>query len=107
MRNLLLLALFTSALARAESIQGVTQITCVDRKTLLTVLGEYGEIPLARGTTNNGALVIYVNPKTGSWTVAELVASGLYCIDATGEGFEAVPEDLRREFLRQQKEVYQ
>ena len=64
-------------------------------------------MPLARGRTSTGALVIYVNPKTGSWTVVELVQSGLYCVDATGEGFEPVPEDLREEFQRQQKGLYQ
>ena len=107
MRYLVLLALLFSAVARAEAVQGVTRITCVDRQTLLSVLAEYGEVPLARGSTSNGALVIYVNPKTGSWTVAELTPSGLYCIDATGDGFEPVPEDARQSFMREQKGLYQ
>jgi hypothetical protein len=55
----------------------------------------YGEKPVVRAITKNGlALVLTVNPKTGTWTALYLSPGGNACAINAGTGFDmpaAVP----------------
>jgi len=61
---------------------------------------KYGEFPLARGTSNRSLdgvpdriLVVFLNPETRSWTMAEQVTDEVVCIVALGQGFKPLDED--------------
>lgn len=100
-----LLALATFSL-RAEVIEGTSRMVCMDRAILLALLDRYDEVPLARGLGEDGTLVIYANPKTGTYTLVERESGGLYCVFASGERFEPVPETARRQFIEQRRQRY-
>lgn len=106
MRYLVLLALFFSALARAEVLQVPTDLICSDRKTLLEVLDKYSEQPLLRGQGRTGWVVIYVNPETHTWTMVERVEQDLYCYVSAGQEFSPVEPEVRRGFLDQRRGRY-
>lgn len=91
---------------RAEVILADTTITCMDRTSLLALLDRYLEQPLIRGRTeDNGAVVIYTNPSTLTYTVVERVEN-LYCLLASGTDFAPVPRELRQQFLEQRSKRY-
>ena len=106
MRYLVLLALFITALARAEVVSGVTELTCSDRKVLLEVLDKYSEVPLARGETRQGWLVVYINPETLTWTMVEKIDDDVYCYVAAGQDFVPIPDEVRRAFQEQRRLRY-
>jgi len=73
-----------------------TTLVCVDQKGLTQTITEFEELSFAGGVAmrdvpgvglvkNN--LVIFVNPKTQSWTIVERFSTELYCVVALGEGF--------------------
>jgi len=84
------------------------QNVCVDLNTLELTLQEFEEIPFVRGLSNRDpigivSLVVFVNPKTGSWTIVEKIQTGRYCILGVGSDFEAVPNNLRQELQKERK----
>lgn len=99
----LLLAANTSS---AEVVQGISEMTCTDRKTLLALLDKYQEVPLIRGTSNGVPMVIYVNPQTQTWTQVELIERSVYCVTAAGEEFGPVSSQAREQFQRERSGRY-
>ncbi len=76
---------------------------CVDAESLSRTMDEFQELPFARGISNSlgdaeapaRSLVIFMNPKTQTWTIVERVNADRYCIMAVGQKFEPVPTDIR------------
>jgi hypothetical protein len=76
---------------------------CVDAETLSKTVDEFKELPFARGISLDlgnaesapQSLVIFVNPRTQTWTMVERVNDNQYCIMALGQKFEPVPTDIR------------
>jgi hypothetical protein len=80
----------------SEITQFPTHLMCVGQKDLAQTITEFEELSFAGGVAmrelpgvgmvkNN--LVIFVNPKTQSWTIVERFTKDMYCIVALGEGF--------------------
>jgi hypothetical protein len=105
MKNVLAVLFMMPALAVAQDLTRITQdIACVDSKALTELVGEFRELPYVRGISRPlderapaRSLVIFVNPATGSFTIAEKRAANLYCVLALGEGFEPVPRAIQDE----------
>lgn len=54
--------------------------------------GRYGETPQVQAMTNTGMmLMIFVNPKTGTWSALQTDATGLACLVAAGTKFYFAP----------------
>lgn len=78
----------------SEVIQIDTKLTCVSWETLNEALEKYGEIPFVnmtayRALRNNDVMslptVMFVNPKTKSYTLVEKFSEQLYCVVSIGE----------------------
>ena len=80
----------------SEITQFPTSLMCVGEKDLAQTITEFEELSFAGGVSmrdlpgvglvkNN--LVIFVNPKTQSWTIVERFTKDMYCVIALGEGF--------------------
>ena len=83
---------------------------CVSLKTLTEITDEAKELPYVRGQSHpimtEGAplsMVIFVNPTTGTFTIAERVAQDAYCLLALGSRFEPVPK-AAQDRIRQEQE---
>jgi hypothetical protein len=90
---LLASALLVSTPALAQN--GVIQFsaTCVNIETLADILKEFQEDPAMTMLSNRpsddefvtNALVLFINYKTKTWTMAERIPGNRYCVIATGE----------------------
>lgn len=80
----------------SEITQFPTNLMCVGAEGLAQTITEFEELSFAGGVSmrevpggaivkNN--LVIFVNPKTQSWTIVERFTKDMYCVVALGEGF--------------------
>ena len=83
---------------------------CVSLKQLTEITDEAQEIPYVRGQSHpimtEGdplAMVVFVNPVTGTFTIAERVSQDMYCILALGSRFEPVPKEAR-DIIRKEQE---
>ena len=65
---------------------------CAPYDALARELGnKWGEAPIERGLSSSGEMVEWwANDETGTWTVLVYSASGVACIIAAGELYEAV-----------------
>jgi hypothetical protein len=88
---------FTNISIASDITKFPTEMVCATEKALESVLDEFGEIPFATmmsmrevpvlGVTAN-SMVIFVNPKTKSYTIVERIGKDLYCVVALGENIE-------------------
>jgi len=93
----------TMAWAQPPIITDTRPVVCVDAESLTKTMDEFQELPFARGISMNlgnaeaapQSLVIFVNPRTQTWTIVERVNANQYCIMAVGQKFEPVPTDIR------------
>ena len=83
---------------------------CVSLKQLTEITDEAQEIPYVRGQSHpimtEGAplsMVIFVNPATGTFTVAERVSQDMYCLLALGSKFEPVPKAAQDRIRKEQE----
>ena len=67
---------------------------CSTREKIIERLSsKYGESRQSIGMAANNAVVeVYASEKTGTWTITVTTASGMTCLDATGQGFENLSE---------------
>ena len=88
--------LMTTVSISAKNIQGSVPIVCADEKEFVEAIVSFDEEPfitaLSKRDMGNGlltptALVIFLNRKTGSFTVAEKI-SDMYCVVAMGENMK-------------------
>ena len=87
------------------------QTVCLNAKDLTSLIDEFKEIPYVRGVSSpiisDGvplSLVIFVNPKDRSFTIAERADKDRYCILAVGNGFEPVPQHIQDEVKTEQEQ---
>jgi hypothetical protein len=83
---------------------------CISLKQLTEITYEAQELPYVRGQSHpimtEGAplsMVIFVNPTTGTFTIAERVAQDAYCLLALGSRFEPVPKAAQDRIRKEQE----
>jgi hypothetical protein len=88
--------LMITASINAKTIHGAVPIVCADEQTFIEAITSFNEEPfitalskrdLGNGLLTPAALVIFLNPKTGTFTVAEKM-SDMYCVVAMGENMK-------------------
>lgn len=69
---------------------------CAPRPMVLERLaGDYGETRRSIGLAAQGAVVeLFASSETGSWTITVTLTSGITCLVAAGEAYEAMAETL-------------
>ncbi len=69
---------------------------CAPRQVVLDALAtKYGETRQSIGLGANNAIVeVFASAETGSWTITVTVPSGLTCLVASGQSYEALTEAL-------------
>ncbi|MEL7115639.1 MAG: hypothetical protein AAGP08_08605 [Pseudomonadota bacterium] len=67
---------------------------CADRETVVERLAsKYGESRQSIGLAPNNAVVeVFASSETGTWTITVTNPSGLTCLVASGQAYEAVEE---------------
>lgn len=103
MKKLLISLLFLPTVAFANELV-LFQAMCLDRDTMQKVLSDNKEEPFATGVghrVSEGAkvyhpVVIFVNAKTGSWTLVEITSENMYCITSVGSKMQLYIESNKR-----------
>lgn len=92
-RTLLALALGLAGLAAATPSSAAQ---CGPRDAVLKVLAEkYRETRQSVGlAANNMMMEVHASRETGTWTITVTSAQGVTCLVASGQGFEALAEEL-------------
>ncbi|OWU85395.1 hypothetical protein ATO6_00055 [Oceanicola sp. 22II-s10i] len=86
-------AIAMAILATQSAAQGTP---CAPRHNVVEGLAEkYGENRRAIGVSANNMVVeVFASDASGTWTITVTNASGLTCLVASGEAFEALAESL-------------
>ena len=81
----------TSALAQTAPAS-----QCGKRQTVVDHLAaKFGETRHGIGmSANNTVMEVFASDKTGTWTITVTLPTGVTCLVASGEGFEAMAEAL-------------
>ncbi len=79
--------------AQAAQAQGAQ---CAPRDTVIAHLSEkYGETRRSIGLAGQGAVMeMHAASDTGTWTITMTLPNGTTCMIASGQGYEAVTEEL-------------
>lgn len=87
---------FAGLIFAAQNAHGETDTQCRDRDRVVEHLAnEYGETRRGIGLApNNAVMEVYASAETGTWTITATTPAGMTCLIASGEGFEAVEEEL-------------
>ncbi|MZR30891.1 hypothetical protein [Sneathiella litorea] len=95
MKNLIYSAVFGAAFFMGGLTASATPI-CLPRSELAVHLAEkYGEMLIAQGLNNRGALVeIFATKSRDRWTLTETDTQGMSCLKATGDYWNSI--GLRR-----------
>ncbi len=95
-RNLLALSFGVGAMILATGHAFAQQRQCADRARVIERLGSvYGESRQSIGLAANNAVVeVFASIETGTWTITVTTPQGMTCLVASGQSFEATPEDL-------------
>lgn len=94
-RTLFALSLgFAGCLLAAQAAQAANQ--CGKRDVVVTQLTEkYGETRRGMGVANNNAVMeMFASDTSGSWTITVTTPNGMMCLVASGQGYEAMAEEL-------------
>ena len=91
LRTALVVAL--TALSGLYSVASAQQTMCTERNRVLSQLSnQFSEAPVAMGVANNGGVLEILSSRAGkSWTIILTMPSGLTCMIAAGENWEALP----------------
>jgi len=91
------LSLGFAGLVLATHASQAQTANCGDRtKVVERLASKYGEVRQSMGLAqNNGVLEVFASPDSGTWTIVITLPSGMTCLVAAGEAFEAV-EDAPR-----------
>jgi hypothetical protein len=97
MRNITMAFLFCliSSIVYAQPFESRKPVLCDDAKTLLKALAEnYNEKPVwtARNPVDNTRFGLFVNDKTGAWTLLQMTTE-IACIIGVGEESELISGD--------------
>jgi len=90
----ILIACLIGLLASPVSAQG--NRACAPRPVVLERLADgYGETRQSIGLGTQGAVVeVFASDETGSWTITVTMPTGMTCLIASGQDFEALSEAL-------------
>jgi hypothetical protein len=91
LRTALVVAL--TGLSSLYSVASAQQPMCTERNQVLNQLSnQYSEAPVAMGVANNGGVLEILSSRAGkSWTIILTMPSGVTCMIAAGENWEALP----------------
>ena len=91
LRTALVVAL--TAIPGLFSVAFAQQPMCTERNAVLNQLSnQYSEAPVAMGVANNGGVLeILSSSARKSWTIILTMPSGVTCMIAAGENWEALP----------------
>lgn len=91
-------ALFSaSVFAQGNATVQNLSVVCSDPVTIGKLVKEFDEVPRSAGVstrdlpnnkTAQNPIILFVNPKTGSWTLVERVNAENYCIVAVGDQYK-------------------
>ena len=103
MKKLLISLLFLPTIAFANELV-LFQAMCLDRETMQKVLSDNNEEPFATGVGHRVSgdtkvfhpAVMFVNSKTGSWTLVEITSENMYCITSVGSKMQPYIESNKR-----------
>ena len=78
------------------AVQGAqAQGRCAERDAVVRHLAErYAETRQGMGLAADASVVEVFASDTGSWTITVTMASGMTCLVASGQGWEALAEEL-------------
>lgn len=101
------LLLCVSSISQAQVVKGTIPIICATAEEFSSTILDYKEEPLLTGTSlrDTGqsdaltpfALVVFVNPETGTFTIAEKVAD-MYCVIGIGQNMKPYIDEEKKEF---------
>jgi hypothetical protein len=76
----------------AALAQQTTEKSCTDRSSALSHLSKnYREEPVAIGLASSGSIVeVLTNDKGSSWSIIVTMPTGVTCLVASGEGWQAL-----------------
>lgn len=78
-------------------------VACISGKELTGLTNQYKELPYVRGISSEGtSVVVFVNPATGSFTIAERRGVDTFCALAVGASFAPVPKDIQDDIREEQ-----
>lgn len=85
---------FAGFILAAHAAQAANQ--CGKRDTVVTQLTEkYGETRRGMGVANNNSVMeMFASDTSGSWTITVTMPNGMMCLVASGQGYEAMAEEL-------------
>lgn len=88
---LILAALLWSMRPALPQVMG-TAMPCHERGEIARQLGSgYDETPVSLGIQTNGNLLeVFSSPQTGTWTIVSTEPTGLACVVAAGDGWQAL-----------------
>ena len=100
-------ALLTAVSVGATAVANESELTfrtpfdaiCTTQQIFGETILKYGETPIMRGLSVrniDGATVfmntvLFMNPNTGSWTLAEKIADDVLCVIAMGQNWQVYP----------------
>lgn len=88
---LLLIAMYVLAVPAKSQVAPQGCAKTKDINALLT--GQYGEIPAFAGISKNGIpVLVYTNPKTGSFTITMRQRGGITCMMTGGTDWTAIEQ---------------
>ena len=103
-KYLVALLLMTTVSVSAKNIQGSVPIVCADEKEFVDAVTSFNEEPVLTARSNRdlgsgllvpAALVVFLNRKTGTFTIAEKVDE-MYCVIAMGENMQPFYSDEQK-----------
>ncbi|MFG6594925.1 hypothetical protein ACGYK4_10300 [Sulfitobacter sp. 1A13368] len=85
-----------SAIVLATTTEAQTPRNCAPRDHVVLRLADgYGEMRQSMGLGGDNAVVeVFASDQTGSWTITVTGVNGITCLVASGQGFEALAEEL-------------
>ena len=93
----LVLGLVAGALVLSPSaLFAQSNANCAERNAVVQRLArQYGESRRSIGlTTGNQVVEVFASDETGTWSITVTLPSGMTCLVAAGENFEALDEGL-------------
>ncbi len=87
-----LAALLGAAFVALHVVPSSAQTVCGEHAKFVDMLGmSYAEKAVAMGLTSGGAVIEVLTSPTGSWSILLTYPTGLTCMVAAGDKWEALP----------------
>jgi hypothetical protein len=88
--------LLSCALLAAPAMAQAQGPQCAQRDQVVDLLTQkYGETRQGMGIADNSTVMeVYASDTTGTWTIAVSSPDGMMCLVASGQGYEAMAEEL-------------